>query len=151
MVFAVTGRAAIFLTFTDLFFSLLCNLWGFPFEQLRAGSNQSIDKPGAVLAGTVTGLLYPALNEVVIASLRLDNMKVVFAFGRVNVGVAGILFFLPFVMGFQLLCRVVFVLLKMQNCVLCHETHFPFPFPYGTFPQENPAGNISDRIGMELI
>ena len=25
------------------------------------------------------------------------------------------------------------------------------PFPSGTFPQENPAENISDRIGMDKI
>ena len=28
---------------------------------------------------------------------------------------------------------------------------FPIPFLSGTLPQENPAGNSSDRIGMELI
>jgi len=34
---------------------------------------------------------------------------------------------------------------------LCHETPFPVPFLSGTFPQENPAENISDRIGMDKI
>ena len=41
-----------------------------------------------------------------------------------------------------------------QMCIrdrLCHETPFPIPFLSGTFPQENPAENISDRIGMDKI
>ena len=95
--------------------------------------------------------LNPALNEVVIASLRLDDMEVVLALGGVNVRIAGILFFLPFVMGFQRPCRVALVLLKTQDCVLCHETPFPIPFPSGVFHRENPAGNSSDRIGMDRI
>ena len=87
-------------------------LWGFPLEKLRAGSYQRIDKPCAVLAGSAPGLLNPALNEVVIASLRLDDMEVIFTTAGVNVGVAGVLFFLPFVMGFQRPCRITLVLLK---------------------------------------
>ncbi len=50
---------------------------GLALEKLRAGSNQRIDKPGAVLAGTASGLLSPALNEVVIASLRNVNVLTV--------------------------------------------------------------------------
>jgi hypothetical protein len=87
-------------------------LWGFLLKKLRAGGYQRIDKPCAVLAGSAPGLLNPALNEVVIASLRLDDMEVVFAPACVNVGIAGILFFLSFVMGFQRPCRVALVLLK---------------------------------------
>ena len=44
---------------------------------------------------------------------------VVFTPACVNVGIAGILFFLSFVMGFQRPCRVALMLLKPQNCVLC--------------------------------
>lgn len=126
-------------------------LWGFPLEKLRAGGYQRIDKPGAVLAGAAPRLFNAALNEVVIASLRLDDMEVVLALSGVNVGVAGILFFLPFVMGFQRPCRVALVLLKPQNCVLCHSAPFPIPFPSGVFHRENPAENSSDRIGMDRI
>ena len=36
----------------------------------------------------------------------LDDMEIVFAPACVNVGVAGVLFFLSFVMGFQRPCRV---------------------------------------------
>src|SRR5699024_5917122 len=72
-------------------------LWRFPLENLRAGGYQRIDKPCAVLAGSASGLLDTALNEVVIASLRLDDMEIVFAPACVNVGVTGVLFFLPFV------------------------------------------------------
>ena len=46
---------------------------------------------------------------MVIASLWLDDMEVVFAPAGVNVGVAGVLLFLPFVMGFQRSCRVALV------------------------------------------
>ena len=133
-------------------------LWGFPLEKLRAGGYQRIDKPCAVLAGSAPSLLNPVLNEVVIASLRLDDMEVVFAPACVNVGIAGILFFLSFVMGFQRPCRVALVLLKPQNCVLCHSAPFPIPFLSVGFSlkslfshRENPAGIISDTIGMEWI
>src|SRR5699024_7277976 len=78
-------------------------------------------------------LLDTALNEVIIASLRLDDMEVVFTPACVNVGIAGILFFLSFVMGFQRPCRVALVLLKPQNCVLCHSAPFPIPFLSGVF------------------
>ena len=108
-------------------------------------------KPGAVLAGKASSLLNPALNEVVIAFLRLDDMEVVLALGCVNVGIAGVLFFLPFVMGFQWPCRVALVLLKPQNCVLCHSAPFPIPFLSGVFHRENPTENSSDRIGMDRI
>lgn len=52
-------------------------LWGFPFEKLRAGGYQRIDKPCTVFPCPASGLLNSALNEVVIASLRLDDMEVV--------------------------------------------------------------------------
>ena len=126
-------------------------LWGFPLEKLRAGGYQRIDKPCAVFPCPASGLLDTALNEVVIASLRLDDMEIVFAPACVNVGVTGVLFFLSFVMGFQRPCRVALVLLKPQNCVLCHSAPFPIPFLSGVFHRENPAGIISDTIGMEWI
>ena len=101
--------------------------------------------------GSGSQLVQAALNEVVIASLRLDDVEIVLAPAGVNVGIAGVLFLLPFVMGFQRSCRIALVFFKSQNCVLCHETPFPVPFLSGTFPQENPAENISDRIGMDKI
>ena len=52
--------------------------WGFPLEELRAGGYQRIDKPCAVFPRPASSLLDTALNEVVIASLRLDDMEVVF-------------------------------------------------------------------------
>ena len=47
----------------------------------------------------------------------------------------------------------VVILYKPTACLLytSHETPFPVPFLSGTFPQENPAENISDRIGMDKI
>ena len=127
---------------------LLCGLL---LEKLRAGGNQRIHKPGAVPAGAAASLFNAALNEVVVSALWLNDMEVVLAPAGVNVGIAGVLFLLPFVMGFQRSCRIALVFFKSQNCVLCHETPFPIPFLSGTFPQENPAENISDRIGMDKI
>lgn len=40
-----------------------------------------------------------ALNEEVIASLRIEDMEIVLALYRINIRVAGILFFLSFVMA----------------------------------------------------
>ena len=91
------------------------------------------------------------INSYDDSDLRLDDVEIVLAPAGVNVGIAGVLFLLPFVMGFQRSCRIALVFFKSQNCVLCHETPFPIPFLSGTFPQENPAENISDRIGMDKI
>ena len=64
----------------------------------------------------------------IVCPLRLDDIEIVFAPACVNVGVTGVLFFLPFVLGFQRPCRVALVLHKPQNCVLCHSAPFPIPF-----------------------
>ena len=93
-------------------------LWGLALEKLRAGGYEGIDKPGAVLACPAPSLFNAALNEMVITALRLDDMEIVLALCRVNVRVAGILFFLPFVVGFQRPCRVALMLCKSQNSVL---------------------------------
>ena len=94
-------------------------LWGLALEKLRAGGNQRVHKPGTVLAGAASGLLNAALNEVVVAALRLDDVEVVLAPAGVNVRVAGVLLLFPFMVGFQRPRRVALVLLKSQNCVLC--------------------------------
>ena len=107
-------------------------LWGFALEKLRAGGNQRIDKPGAVLTGTAACLFNTVLYKVVVPALRLDDVEIVLAPAGVNVGIAGVLFLLPFVMGFQRSCRVALVLFKSQNCVLCHKLLSSFlslPFP----------------------
>ena len=100
-------------------------LWGLAPEKLRAGGYQRVHKPGAVLACPAPGLFNAALNEVVIASLRLNDMEIVLALCCVNIRVAGILFFLPFVMGFQRPCRVALVLCKSQDCVLRQSINPP--------------------------
>jgi len=65
-------------------------------------------------------------------------MEVVFAPAGVNVGVAGVLLLLPFVVGFQRPCRVALVFLKPQDCVLCHKLLSPF-FSYpGLFHRKIP-------------
>ena len=78
------------------------------------------DKPSAVLAGAASGLLDAALNEMVVAAIRLDDVEIVLAPAGVNVRVAGVLLLFPFMVGFQRPRRVALVLLKSQNCVLCH-------------------------------
>ena len=135
----------------ELLKTFLYLLWRLLLEKLWAGGNERIDKPGAVFPCTATGLFDTVLNKMIVPALWLDDVEIVFASAGINVGVAGVLLFLPFVMGFQRPCRVALVFLKPQNCVLCHETPFPIPFLSGTFPQENPAENISDRIGMDKI
>ena len=126
-------------------------LWGLLLEKLRAGGNQRIDKPGTILTGAAASLFNAVLNEMVIAALRLDDMEIVLAPAGVNVGIAGVLFLLPFVMGFQRPCRIALVFFKSQNCVLCHKLLSPFLSLPGFFSQENPAENISDRKGMDRI
>ena len=124
-------------------------LWGLLLEKLRAGGNQRIHKPGAVPAGAAANLFNAALNEVVIASLRLDDVEIVLAPAGVNVGIAGVLFLLPFVMGFQRSCRIALVFFKSQNCVLCHKLLSPFLSLPGLFHRKIPQ-KIS-RIGREWI
>ncbi|CUQ21349.1 Uncharacterised protein [Flavonifractor plautii] len=119
-------------------------LWGFPLKKLRAGSYQRIDKPGAVFPCPTPRLFDTVLNEVVVSALRLDDMEVVFTPACVNVGIAGVLFFLSFVMGFQRPRRVALVLLKTQNCVLCHSAPFPIPFLSGGFS----TGKIPPKLSL---
>ena len=92
-------------------------LWGLLLEKLRAGGNQRIHKPGTILTGAAASLFNTVLYKVVVPALRLNNVEVVFAPAGVNVGIAGVLFLLPFVMGFQRPCRVALVFLKPQDCV----------------------------------
>ena len=111
-------------------------LWGVALEKLRAGGNQRIDKPRTVLTGTAACLVNTVLYKVVVPALRLDNVEIVLAPAGVNVGIAGVLFLLPFVMGFQRSCRVALVLFKSQNCVLCHKLLSSFlSLPFRGFPQ----------------
>ncbi|VYT06294.1 Uncharacterised protein [Blautia hansenii] len=60
-------------------------LWGLALEKLRAGGNQRVHKPSAVLAGAASGLLDAALNEMVVAAIRLDDVEIVLAPAGVNV------------------------------------------------------------------
>ena len=123
--------------------------WGFPLEELRAGGYQRIDKPCAVFPRPASSLLDTALNEVVIASLRLDDMEVVFTPACINVGVAGVLFFLSFVMGFQRPCRLplCFSNRKIACCaILLLSPFLSYPgFSTGKIPQK------IARIGLEWI
>ena len=99
--------------YTDVSFAQLL-------EKLRAGGYERIYKTGAVPAGTAACLFNTVLYKVVVPARPLDDMEIVLAPAGVNVGIAGVLFLLPFVMGFQRSCRIALVLFKSQNCVLCH-------------------------------
>ena len=122
---------------------------GLALEKLWAGGDERIHKPGTVLACSAPSLFNAALNEMVIASLRLDDVKVVLAPAGVNVGIAGVLIFLSFVVSFQRSCRVALMLFKSQNCVLCHKLLSPFLSYPGLFHRKIPP-KIS-LIGLEWI
>ena len=92
-------------------------------------------------------LFNAALNEMVVSALRLDDVKIVLAPAGVNVGIAGVLVFLSFVVGFQRPCRVALMLLKSQNCVLCHKLLSPSLSYPGLFQRKIPP-EIS-LIGLE--
>lgn len=124
-------------------------LWGLLLKKLRAGGNQRIYKPGAVPAGAAASLFNAVLYKVVVPARPLNNVEIVLTSAGVNVGIAGVLFLLPFVMGFQRSCRIALVFFKSQNCVLCHETPFPIPFLSGIFHRKIPQ-KIS-QIGREWI
>lgn len=87
-------------------------LWGFSLKELRACGNQRINKFGAVLSCSAPGFFDTLLDEVIISALRLDDVEVVFASACVNVGIAGIFFFLSFVMALQRSCRSALVFFK---------------------------------------
>ena len=84
---------------------------------------------------------------MVVSALRLDDVKIVLAPAGVNVGIAGVLVFLSFVVGFQRPCRVALMLLKSQNCVLCHKLLSPSLSYPGLFQRKIPP-EIS-LIGLE--
>lgn len=81
-----------------------------PFEKLRAGGDEGVHKPGAVLAGAASRRRYPAVNLLSVPPLRLDDVEVVFAFRCVNIGVAGVLFFCALMVCFQRPCGSALVL-----------------------------------------
>ena len=94
-------------------------------------------------------LFNAALNEVVIASLRLDDMEIVLAPAGVNVGIAGVLFLLPFVMGFQRSCRIALVFSNRKIACCAMKLLSPFRSFPGLFHRKIPQ-KIS-QIGREWI
>ena len=84
------------------------------------GSRSYIDKKYADVYQNMFQIIDAALNEMVVAAIRLDDVEIVLAPAGVNVRVAGVLLLFPFMVGFQRPRRVALVLLKSQNCVLCH-------------------------------
>ena len=107
-------------------------LWGLALEKLRAGGYERIDKPGAVLACPAPRLFNAALNEMVIASLRLDDMEVALAPAGVNVGVAGVLFLLPLMVGFSGLAGLP-LCFSNRKIACCAINSFPHSFPIRDF------------------
>lgn len=89
-----------------------------PFEELRAGGDERIHKPGTVLAGAASRRCNPAVNLLAVPSIRLDDVEVVFAFFRINVGIAGVLFFCALMVCFQRPGGSALVLCKTKNTVL---------------------------------
>ena len=124
-------------------------LWRLLLKKLWAGGNERIDKPGAVFPCTATDLFDTVLNKMIVPALRLDDMEVVFAPAGVNVGVAGVLLFLPFMMGFQRPCRVALVLSNRKIACCAILLLSPFRSFPGLFHRKIPQ-KIS-RIGREWI
>ena len=73
----------------------------FILEKLRAGGYQRIDKACTVFPRSAPRLFNAALNEMVVAPLRLDDMEIVLAPAGVNVRVAGVLLLGALVVGFD--------------------------------------------------
>lgn len=74
-------------------------------EELRAGGDEGVHKHGAGLACFAPRRLDAAVDFLTVFLRGLDNVKIVFAFSLVNVGIAGVLFLCPLVVGFQRLGR----------------------------------------------
>lgn len=88
------------------------------FKEPRAGGYQRIHKPGAVPAGAAAGLFNAALNFMIISSLRLNDMKIVFATLHIHIGIAGVFLLLALMVGLHWPRRVALVFFKPQNPVL---------------------------------
>jgi hypothetical protein len=84
----------------------------FAFEKLRAGGDQGIDKLYAVFPYPAPSRSYPVFYFIPVAVIRLYDMEIIFAFCRVDIGIAGILFFLPLMVGFQRPASAPFMLCK---------------------------------------
>jgi len=86
-------------------------------EELRAGGDERVHKADAILAGFAPRRLDAVVHLSPVGSLRLDDVEVPALAVGVNVGVAGVLLFLAFVVGFE--CRpAALVLGKSHYCVL---------------------------------
>ena len=70
-------------------------------EELRAGSDESVHKHGTVPAGLAPRRLDAAVDLLAVFLRGLDNVKIVLASALVNVGIAGVLFLCPLMVGFQ--------------------------------------------------
>ena len=86
---------------------------------------------------------------MIVPALWLDDVEIVFASAGINVGVAGVLLFLPFVMGFQRPCRVALVLSNRKIACCAILLLSPFRSFPGLFHRKIPQ-KIS-RIGLEWI
>ena len=68
-------------------------------EELRRGGEQHLYHPDAVLSGAAAGGADLPLGLGPVMLGRLNQVEVVLAAGKVNIRVAGVLFFSAFVMG----------------------------------------------------
>ena len=68
-------------------------------EELRRSGEQDFHHPNAVFSGAASSGADLALSLSPVTLGRLDQVEVVLAAGKVDVGVAGVFFFSAFVMG----------------------------------------------------
>ena len=120
-------------------------LWGLLLEKLRAGGNQRIHKPGAVPAGAAACLFNAFLNEVVVSARPIDDVEIVLAPAGINVWIAGVLFLLPFVIGFQRSCPVPLCILNRKIACCAMKLLSPFHSFPGLFHRKIPQKR--SRIG----
>ena len=98
------------------------------------------------LAGAASGLLDAALNEMVVAAIRLDDVEIVLAPAGVNVRVAGVLLLFSVHGGLPAAPPGGPCASQIAKLRVVPLNSFPHSIP---FPAGFPAENISDRIGME--
>ena len=73
----------------------------FTFEKIRAGRDKRIHKTDAVFSGAASSRRNAVIGFPFIRCSGLDNVKVIFAFACVDIGIAGVFLLGAFVMGFQ--------------------------------------------------
>jgi len=90
-----------------------------PFEEVWTCRDERINKTNAVFARFALRRLYPSVRFLFVRRYRLDDVKIVFAFRGINVGITGVFFFGTLVVSLQR-ARAAFHLLEPHDGILCY-------------------------------